>query len=105
MAAPFILNEERHESVWTLSHSGLVSTNYFEVTYNASGQATAVTTWTTSGKVNKLREVLFTYNTDGTVATITKKQYDQNGYALQQTMTGTLAYSNGVVANISWVRT
>ena len=81
-----------------------MSTNYFEVTYNAGGQVTAVTIWTTSGKVNKLRSVDYTYNTDGTVATITKKQYDQNGYALQQTMTGTIVYSDGVIQSTNWVR-
>lgn len=105
MAAPLIVNEERHESVWTLSHTGLVSSNYVSVTYS-SGQVTAIITWTDGTMTNKLREIDFTYNANGTVATIVKRQYDQNTYALVQTMTGVVAYNaSNSITSITWTRT
>ena len=105
MTTPLLVNTEYHDSPWTLSHSALASSNYLQVTYNSVGQVTSIVTWTDGTMAHKLREVDFTYNLDGTVATISKKQYDSNLYTLLQAMTGVVAYSSGNVTSIIWVRT
>ena len=104
MSAPLILNEERHESIWTLSHSALVQSNVFKVTYNSIGQVMSLTTYDPT-QTHILRLVTFTYNANGTVATIVKQQYDDNTYALTQTMTGNLTYMGSNVSSITWTRT
>jgi hypothetical protein len=103
MAAPLIVNEERHDSAWTLVHA-LASSNFISVTSNSQGKATNVVNWTDGTMTNKLREVIITYNADGTVATVVRKQYDQNTFALLQTMTGVFAYSGSLLASITWTR-
>lgn len=96
------ISEAQHEDLDTLVHD-LAETSYAEVT-RVTGQVSNVTTWTTSGKTTKIREVAVTRSA-GQVATIVRKHYDASGTLIAgQTLTGTVTRLAGRVASIDWVQ-
>ena len=101
------ITESQHRALDQLVHE-IAETNYYEITYDGTytWRTSSEIWWTTSGKTQKIREILYTY--DGTTiwktVTIVIKQYDGTG-TLEETLTGTVTYSGVFVDNIDWVLT
>ncbi|MFQ5472599.1 MAG: hypothetical protein ACE5FA_06930, partial [Dehalococcoidia bacterium] len=97
------ITEPQHEVLDTLTHE-LAETSYTEVV-RSSGRVTDVVDWTTSAKVQKVRELSLT-RSSGLVSQIVRKHYDGAGVLIAgQTLTGTVTRTGGRVTSIDWVQT
>lgn len=96
------ITEGQHENLDTLTHL-LAESCYEEPTYT-DGQVSALTWWTNSGKTTKVREEVYTRSA-GQVSQIVIRQFDGAGTLVTaQTITKTVARSNGRIASITWVQ-
>lgn len=98
------LTPTSHESLRTLAHE-IVETSYDEITRDAANKVATIVTWSSPAKVQKIREVILTRDTQRRVAAIETRQYDIYG-SLTSTLTETLVRGpSGKVVDISRVRT
>ena len=73
--------------------------NFEELTYTGNNLTSAIV-WTDSGKTQKIREQLFTYDT-GRITTEVINQYDEDG-TLLETLSGVHTYVGSRLVSIDW---
>jgi hypothetical protein len=87
MATPRVLNEDSHLThVRSLAH-GIIISAFKECTRNPDGTLQKLVIWTSAAKTRKIRETLFTRAGNGSISTVTKIQYDENGNQTEQLLT------------------
>lgn len=98
------LTPDTHETLRSLAHE-IVETSYDEITRDNASKVSSIITWSSPAKVQKVREVLLTRDTQRRVAVIQTRQYDIYG-THTSTLTETLVRGpSGKVVDISRVRT
>jgi hypothetical protein len=94
------MTEETHRKLDQLVHD-LAESCYEEYTYT-DGKVTNCTVWETSGKLKKIREEQYTYDT-GKISTVVTVQYNTSGNEFER-LTETYAYSGVKITSVTAVR-
>jgi hypothetical protein len=81
-----VLNELSHLEQPTLAH-GLLRGSFKETTRNPDGTLQKLTIWASEAKLLKVRETTFTRAGNGSIATVTKVQYDATGAVVETLFT------------------
>jgi len=92
------ITENHHDLLHSLSHS-LENDHFTEFVYSGEN-VTNVISWTSSSKLQKVREVAITYSQDGSVGSVVTDQYTASGL-LSKTLTKTFTYVGENVSSIN----
>lgn len=95
-------NSAAHENYDTLVHD-LAESNFQEVSYS-SGLVTAITYWTTSAKLLKIRETLFSYTVAQLVSSVVDRQFNGAGAQVTQLLHTYIYNPDETLASITTVR-
>lgn len=99
------ITENQHRSIDQLVHA-IAEDSYYEIEYNGTytWRVDKEIWYTDSGKTTKIREIIYSYTSIWKYSAIVLKQYDGTG-TLEETLTGTVVYSDIFIDNITWVLT
>lgn len=92
------VNDSQHEILPTLVHE-IDATTYDEITYSGNDVSSYIV-WTNSGKTQKVREELYTFDIGHKVTQVVTKQYDGTG-VVKMTMTENYTYSGSKVSTVT----